>query len=111
MILRGERMPGTEDGARPGLCRRGHRRGVTAGTVDLRERGQPTWAAAARPSGLPPERARHGRRPGVGELAHHSPAAVLAVAAVSVTPPCSMTSRSCLRPGNRSGAGVPKARP
>jgi hypothetical protein len=38
VILYGERMTGTEDGPGPGLCRRGHRRSVTAGTADLRVR-------------------------------------------------------------------------
>jgi len=47
-ILRGERMPGTEDGIGPS-CRRGHRGCVTAGTADLRKAGQLDLAAVARP--------------------------------------------------------------
>ncbi len=54
-----------------GLCRRGHRRRVTAGSA-ARGLGPANPAVAARPSGLPPERARHGRHPGVGELAYRS---------------------------------------
>ena len=49
--------------------------------------------------------------PGIGQLAHRSPAVVLAMVPVSVTHSRSMSSRPCLRPGQRPGAGVPKARP
>jgi hypothetical protein len=37
------------------------------------EAGRPGLAAAARPAGLPPEGARHGRRPGVGQQPHQLP--------------------------------------
>ena len=64
VILCGKRMPGTEDGQAQ-YCRRGHQRSVTAGTVDLRKRAVRPGGGA--PVGLPPEGARHGRRPGVGQ--------------------------------------------
>jgi len=108
--LRGEKIPGTEDGPGPvrasaAISAAWRRVPLTCGC------GPADLAAAARPSGLPPERARHGRRPGIGQLAHRSPAVVLAMVPVSVTHSRSMSSRPCLRPGQRPGAGAPKARP
>ncbi len=90
-------MPGTEDGPGPVL----QARGIGAAL----RRGLPTCGSgAARPGGggapvgLPPEGARHGRRPGVGQQPHQLPALVIAVP-VSVTHPRSMTSRSLLASG------------
>ena len=95
VILRGERMPGTEDGPRPDFA---------GAFIDAALRrvpptcgsGPADLAAAARPSGLPPERARHGRRPGVGQWPTASPLVVLVVVPVSVTHSRSMTSRLLL---------------
>ncbi len=67
MILRGERMPGTEDGPPPVSAWRGAECGVTAGYHRPGGSGDGRPASAARPSGLPPERARHGRRPECGQ--------------------------------------------
>ena len=66
VILGGKRMPGTEDGPGPLQPRRSTQR--YGGDRRPAEAGQPGLAAAARPAGLPPEEARHGRRPGVGQL-------------------------------------------
>jgi hypothetical protein len=48
VILGGKRMPGTEDGPARSLQARPSRQRYD-GTADLRKRGSPAWAAAARP--------------------------------------------------------------
>jgi hypothetical protein len=97
--------------ARPGLCRRCHPASVTAGTACLRKARRPDLAAVARPSGLPPERARHGRRPEVGQKPLPFPAHGLVVVPVSVTHSRSMTSRPLPAtgpgPGARRAGGAP----
>jgi hypothetical protein len=73
--------------------------------------GQPTWRRRARPSGLPPERARHGRRPESDSGPPLPPPLVLAVVPVSLTHSRSMTSRPCVaygpRPGRWRAGGAP----
>ncbi len=91
VILGGKRMPGTEDGPGPLQARPSTQR--YGGDRRPAEAGQPGLAAAARPAGLPPEGARHGRRPGVGQQPNQLPRLVQAVVPVSVTHPHSMTSR------------------
>jgi hypothetical protein len=112
VILGRKRMPGTEDGPGPAFAGRDYRRSVTAGTADLRKRGSPTLAAAACPAGLPPEGARHVRRPlsravappapplGPGGDAHLSHASALD----------DFASPACVR-AIGPARGVPKARP
>lgn len=66
-----------------GLCKRGHRCSITAGTADLRVRACRPGGGGT-PSGLPPERAQHGRPPGVCQLAHSwSPLLVLVGAGIA----------------------------
>jgi hypothetical protein len=85
-VLPGERMPSTEDGPGPGLYGRGYRCSVTAGYCRPAGAGPADLAAAACPSGLPPEMARHGR-PEVSQMAYlpPSPPLVPVMVPVSIT--------------------------
>jgi hypothetical protein len=111
VILGGKRMPGTEDGPGPVW----QARGIGAAL----RRGLPTCGSGAArpggggaPAGLPPEGARHGRRPGVGQQPRQLPALVLAVVPVSVTRPRSMSSRPLPRVrATGPTLGAPKACP
>lgn len=97
--------------AAPGLCRRDHRRRVTAGTADLRER-------ASRPGGG--GRARQGFRPKGRDIAAAPgsdsgppllPLVVLVVVPVSVAHSLRWLRAPCLLSGPWPGRGVPEARP
>jgi hypothetical protein len=95
--------------SRPGLCRRGHRRSVAAGTADLRERasrpggGAPVRASAREGATWPPPRSR--------TVAHRCPALVLAVMPVSITHSLDdFASLACVR-ASGPAFGVPEARP
>ena len=109
VILGGKRMPGTEDGLGPLQARPSTQR--YGGDRRPAEARQPDLAAAARPAGLPPEGARHGRRPRVG----HSPASSPAWSwrwcpsrsRIPVDDLASLPASGAIRPA----LGVPKARP
>lgn len=104
MILSGERMPGMEDGPDPDF---------TVAVIDaaLRRvpqtcRSEPADLAAAHSSGLPPNKARHGRRPESDSGPRFPPPGAAGGARLIHVFP-SMTSRllPCVRgPGSALGA-------
>jgi hypothetical protein len=109
VILRGEDARARRTGHVRSLqvrlsTRRNGGTGRPAGT------GQSDLAAAARPLGLPPERARHGRRPGVGQRPTAPRSGPSGDARLSHAY-SSMTSRllRCVRawPGRRRAVGAP----
>ena len=96
MILSGERMPGMEDGPDPDF---------TVAVIDaaLRRvpqtcRSEPADLAAAHSSGLPPNKARHGRRPESDSGPRFPPPGAAGGARLIHVFP-STTSRSCLASG------------
>jgi len=100
VVLRGERMPGTEDGPGPDFA------GAAIGAA-LRQVPPTCGKQGCRPGGggapvgLPPEGARHGRRPGVGQKPRRF-RLVLVVVPVSFTHSRSMASPFLLASGQLS---------